>query len=77
MRILLRIFNSPTKIKNKKKITFVRFVIRGGAQKNEKITDALKQDWQYITKVFDEIKDQQNKVPNSSPRSAVDSALGL
>ena len=74
MRIVLRIFNSPTKIKNKK-ITFVRFIIRGAAQKNEKITDALKQDWQYITKVFDEIKDQQKTGPNSSPRSAVDSAL--
>ena len=57
------------------KLTIVRFIIRGAEQENEKIIDALKQDWEYIIKVFDEIKDQQKTFPNSSPRNAVDSAL--
>ena len=72
--IVLRIFNSPTKVKNRKK-TLVRFIIRGAAQKNEEKTDTLKHDWEYKPKVFDEIKDQQKMFRTSSPRSAVDSVL--
>ena len=47
------------------------------SKKNEKITDALKQDWKHIIEDFDEIKDQQKTCPSSRPRSAVDSALDL